>query len=44
MNAVQVLERIDSDRCLKNPTVREAFPEGKRLGKRFDLYTKMTAK
>ncbi|MGJ3248275.1 MAG: hypothetical protein ACFE0I_19600 [Elainellaceae cyanobacterium] len=47
-----MLERIDSDRRFKNDTVlplatrceREAFPQGKRLEKLFELYTKMTSK
>jgi len=35
---------MDSDRRFKNDTVGEAFPEGKRLKKLFELYTKMTTK
>lgn len=40
----EVLERIYIGRRFKNDTVREAFPEGKRLEKLFELYTKMTSK
>lgn len=31
------------ERRFKNDTVRSAFPEGKRLEKLFELYTKMTS-
>jgi len=40
----EVLERIYIGRRFKNDTVGEAFPQGKRLEKMFELYTKMTAK
>jgi hypothetical protein len=37
----EILERIYIGRRCKNDTVRSAFPQGKRLEKRFELHTKM---